>query len=254
MRDLSEAGQRELQPLALDLLAQGQQLAAEGFVQRPATVQALLSQMDSALIAVCERQQADTAWMNVAGWLTGDEDGDGGWLSGLVNSRSAQAGMLMGALGSFIILLYLTDFAYRQAMALFYNRKMCLIPASIEAGKATVSGHVVTLGRGGFRFEPAAQAGDDALRQSVAALHATLDIGGLQFAARPSALTDTYADFRLDEPLSLSNQKMLLSASVISPFYVRKSRRGQQRALKRGAASDLDEIAANAKMATQRPL
>ncbi len=229
LRALQDEGLDQLVPSALALLGEAHRIADGGGPDRLPHLRRQLAEFERVAALPCnadgfalfQRIQE----LRQGGWRFTDDDGDGSGVAvDLRQDTQVRPTSLIGLLALVILGLYALDFAYRWIMALIYNRKMCRIPAALVCGKQTVSGLVLTLGRGGCRFQPDDMFAFDLMLANLRNARSVLAIHDADLPARVSTIHDDYADFRFEERLPLKRQRDLLARSTISPFYAKKAR------------------------------
>ena len=231
VQSLDENGLSALTPTMFALVTEANKLVTgEGEVKGWYVAQ-LLRTLESESVVACQ-EASGTGYQVVqqereGGTLTRDKDKPLDWgkiEKSLQDNRPLSLGVLVGAVLFVVGALFGVDFLVRVSMAMIYNRKACRIPASLRVGKMAVTGAVVTLGRGGFRFQPDTPQDLDLMLGDHEQAHVSLMVEDLALDAILSRNHGEVADFRFDTNLGLGTQKTMLRLSKISPYTVRKTR------------------------------
>jgi hypothetical protein len=231
LSDLAENGLDSLAGLAIDVLSEAERLSTAGAVYDPAQMRALLRELDLEATLICaslENGAFQEQQQERAGGLFTEHGVNWQEIERALEQEKATSLVAVVVLVGLIIgTLYTLDTGIRWLFALVYNRKVCRIPAELMVQGQSVTGLVVTLGRGGFRFHPLNTVAFDQVLDTLDCMPAKIDVDGATvLACRMTVLRQTVADFRFDTPLTLRQHRALLQLSTISPFYVRKARDG----------------------------
>lgn len=225
--ELRDADLEALAPVALSLAAQARRIAESGRTARPAALRADLAEYDRIAALPCGQGTWSVGQMfqTARAGKGSAEDGATDVPPELTRNENVRPAWLLGALAFLILALYALDLGYRWVMALIYNRKSCRIPAQLMCGETEIPGRIVTLGRGGCRFQPDdMQVFDEeiaTLRQGetrIVCAEQTLDL-------QLGTIHDSCADFRFATTIPLAQQRDLLKCSFVSPQYAKRARR-----------------------------
>ncbi len=233
LTQLDEAGLDSVTTVAVDLLAEAERLG-DGAAYNPSRLHGLLTDLDHQSTLACTAGGESIFQRSQNGRAGGRFEESGFSWSDLEKKATEEklfaAGAVVAAMAGFISVLFLIDAGYRWVMALLYNRKACRIPCNLTVGGHVVEGLILTLGKGGCRYHPLNVVAFDDVLPDLRGSVAVLRIEESELQARSSGIYDTVTDFRFDRPITIKQQKALLEHSTISPYYIRKSRDGGQRA------------------------
>ncbi|MGH1414458.1 MAG: hypothetical protein ACRBB0_13270 [Pelagimonas sp.] len=228
---LRQNGLQSLSMIVADLVNEADRVASDAEISDARRMKRLLYDFNQQALIACADSDG-TIFQNIQDEREGGifSKGEIDWRAVdriLSENRAVSMGVLLGLIGLFVGVLVLVDSTYRLLMAMLYNRKACRIPVVLRLGTDSVSAVATTLGRGGCRIMPDEPVMFDThltkLRQSVV----VLDFGEQMIEARISAIYEDVSDFRFVHNITLGMQKDLLRQSTISPFYVKKARRGR---------------------------
>lgn len=230
---LRDSGMESVSTVAVDLMAEAERLG-DGGSYNPARLRSLLADLDQQSMLACVDSGA-------AIFQRVQEGRDGGYFvekgvswSEIEKKASEEklfaAGAVLVVMVIFIAVMVLIDSGYRWIMALLYNRKACRISADLVVGQHVIDGLVITLGKGGCRYHPLNVIAFDEALSDLRGAQAVIRIEETELEVRCSGIYDTVTDFRFDRPLGVKQQRELLEHSTISPYYIRKSRDGGERA------------------------
>lgn len=212
--------------------------------RRPHSLERLLTGLEEQARIACQISQTSLYQKHQQPRQGGlmDDEGEVDWEEvnrKLQEETMLSAGALVAALVIMVSTLCIADVTLRWMMALIWNRKACRIPASLHLMGRKVCGQVMTLGRGGCRFQPMEMRDFNLISDALEAGTPTLHLVDKAMTVRASAFYEEVMDFRFEVPLTLRIQRALLEHSTISPYYVRKSRGGtaDTRRLQAGAQS-----------------
>lgn len=231
VRELEENGLESLTPTALAIVTDAQRLSLGERDVKAWHLRKVLRELEEESVIAC-REATGTDYQAAqqerkGGFVEKKVDEKVDWSKvekTLETSPSLSLGLLIGAVVATVGLLFGLDFTVRWTMAVVYNRKACRIPATLSVKHGEVTGAVVTLGRGGFRFQPDMATDLDLKLGDQDAPLAALQVEDLVLPATLSANHGEVADFRFDEHLSVRTQRTMLRLSKISPYTIRKSR------------------------------
>ncbi len=231
VRTLEENGLVSLVPTMLALVTEANKLATGSGEVKGWYVARLLRNLESESVIACQ-EATGTGYQpdqqaREGGVLNRDKEKPLDWgkiEKTLEQNRPLSLGLLVGSVLAVVGSLFAIDFLVRWIMALVYNRKACRIPASLKRGKVDVHGAVITLGRGGFRFQPDRALDLDLMLEDQDETRVSLLVDDMDMTAVLSRNHGEVADFRFETHLGLAAQKAMLRLSKISPYPIRKSR------------------------------
>ncbi|MEQ5868738.1 hypothetical protein J4E08_02365 [Sagittula sp. NFXS13] len=226
LNTLNDTHFEALEGIALDLMAEGARLSSAGARYDPRHMQSMLREFDRQSELACARaKDHDIGVLPEARWAI-ITDGRIDWQAldrVLKDSILATGGAVVVALILVIGLLFAFDIAARWIWTLLYNRRACCVPAVLEIDGKGVPGLMLTLGRGGFRFQPR----DASEIPLVVGCDAVLNVSGTALpGAKLARFHQTMGDFKLAEPMSVEEQNEILALSTIPPRFIRKRRGG----------------------------
>ena len=227
-RQLEARGMANGVPQVMALLDRADRIAASGIIEDVQGLRRTIRSVDQMVRLTCvpigaeggqEIPPGSGAWANTRdlpkNFVTR-------WIEPVIGIGLAL--VLVAALAGLVLL---GARAHRWLMAYLYNTMACRIAAFLTAPDVSfpVPVLVTTLGRGGLRFQPDDRALFYGRLAEMPGGAVTLHLDEDRLPARLSAQFPGYAHFRFARRLSVQHQQELLQRSVISPFYIRKSRR-----------------------------
>lgn len=231
LRELQDSRMEVLDGIALELMAEGMRLSTPGAPYDARHLRSMVREFDTQSGLACQQAEEGRKGPlpdNLAGIYT---EGRVDWneIDRLLReSKTVSGGAVLFVMLFVIGLLFAADMTVRWIWTLVYNRRACRVPVVLELGGQPLPGLLLTLGRGGFRFHPR----DPLPEVPQPGTTAVLDVPGVaRLTANLSRFHETMGDFRLEHPLPPRNQDEILALSTISPYYIRKSRRGSESAV-----------------------
>ena len=216
-------------PMVMEMLDRAEQIAATGVIADTEGLQRLIRNIDQMVRLNCVPLGGNgTEATQPQGTVTYAETRD--------LPKNFVTRVIEPILGIGAALLMVTGIAaavvaggrvFRWFMAYLYNTKACRIPAILMSrdGSFPVEGLVTTMGRGGLRFQPDDVSLMYARLEAMPGGKVTLTIGDEAIPATVSESYSGYAHFRFAERLSVQRQQEILQRSIITPFYIERSRR-----------------------------
>lgn len=235
LRDLQEARLEVLADSALQLTTQGARLTQVGAPYDGREIRSMLRAFGNQLRLACTHAEDSNKGPlpeGLFGQFTEDRvDWDN--VNRLLEEKPHVIGaMALVAMLAVIALMFLIDAAIRWGYARALDRRSCRIVATLYMDDRAYDGLIVTLGRGGFRFQ--LTAGEDLPDGSTV----QLQVRGHPVVDAVSTRTQgDLVDLRFVQALRPPEHAKLLARSTISPFPVRKATFPKRESMAHASAS-----------------
>ena len=224
---LETLGLSQRMSLLEDLLATAAEISVSKSIRNPALAQWHLRSVELLITQACllDQRPVDSlpdrmTFLELLPDMFGSLDSP---LPPTARETALRLSSLTIVLGITIALMYLTKTLYVWGYAFFYNRRACRINAVLEFGIDVVDVHITILGRNGCRIQPV---NDGAFKRVESLVHIEnprIIIGRHQLPIRIDGVHGYFVSTYFETPLSSRLQKVLLGASALAPFHVKKS-------------------------------
>ncbi|MGI9394619.1 MAG: hypothetical protein ACR2OY_08225 [Boseongicola sp.] len=204
-------------------------------IARPAKLRARLRKLQRAIDVACNSSTADSRDAKPTESSTGSpapaEIGNlQDWMHSLLTDKSGSDSNAHPIYILFILLILagtlgfvgLVHIAYTWVFSLIFNRKSCLILATLEIGLEVVDGTITVLGRRGLRFQPVNQGAFKRIEGLVGTGKPFIVVGPHRLATNLTGLHGVFVSMLFPSRISLALQEKLLESSLVTPHHVKK--------------------------------